>query len=302
MVRMTEFDLRKTAAFAREGWHPHDLAKARADHSLDRVRRSVYATPEALDADASYRRDVAAAMVVRHRGGAVSHTSAASLHRLPLRQLAHGVVHLTREDGGHGHLRAGVRLHRAPLPPADVTEIDGIPVTTLERTVADLARIEPFEWGVAAADAALRNGADLRLLTEFGDQALRRPGGRRLMQVLSFADGRAESAAESLSRVSIDRAGLPAPILQFEVRDAWGHVVAVCDFGWPQWRVVGEMDGRMKYEGSEGQDPAEVILKEKNRQERIRGCGWWLTRWGWTEAVSHVRLGAQLRNAFRQAA
>ena len=42
----------------------------------------------------------------------------------------------------HGHSRGTIRVHREPLPPAEVAVVDGIRVTSVARTLADLARTE----------------------------------------------------------------------------------------------------------------------------------------------------------------
>jgi hypothetical protein len=69
-------------------------------------------------------------------GGVVSHTSAAGLYGLG--DLPHDIPELTLTT--RRQTRRGVRLHRADLTTADVTLVDGLPTTTVERTVADLLR------------------------------------------------------------------------------------------------------------------------------------------------------------------
>lgn len=94
--------------------------------------------------------------------------------------------------------------------------------------------------------------------------------------MLAFADGRAESPGESLSRVAIVRAGLPAPELQFEIHlPDGGGWVATSDFAWPEHGVVGERDGREKYAADprRGRTAADVIMGEKDRDALIIECG-----------------------------
>ena len=102
--------------------------------------------------------------------------------------------------------------------------IDGLPVTTVTRTVVDLARSTPFEADVVTADAALRRGhtstAQLRdCLSGMGAV----PGVRAAARVVGFADGLSESVGESRSRVLIHRLALPVPDLQVRVRRADGR-------------------------------------------------------------------------------
>ena len=64
------------------------------------------------------------------------------------------------------------------------------------------------------------------------------------------------------------------------------------------------MDGRIKYDDllPAGHDPIEVILAEKQREERIRqATGWWLVRWDWNTACDSARLGILLREAIYNA-
>jgi hypothetical protein len=66
------------------------------------------------------------------------------------------------------------------------------------------------------------------------DRAKRWPGGPAARRVVAFADGRADSVGESRSRVAIAAAGLPTPVLQWEVRaEGTGGFVGRVDFGWP---------------------------------------------------------------------
>ena len=52
-------------------------------------------------------------------------------------------------------------------------------------------------------------------------------------RVAGFIDARSESVGESFSRVRLDERGLPAPLLQYEVFDELGRLLARSDFAWP---------------------------------------------------------------------
>lgn len=299
---MTVHDLRPTKSFTAEGWTPRRIAQAHASGELDRLRRGVYSVPFIGDAESRHRIEAAAAASQRLVGTVVSHTSAAVFHGLPVRRAALDDVHLTRAAGSHGRREAGVHLHHSPLTAAEITVIDGVPVTTLERTIADIGRAEGFAWAVVLADAALARDPDRTILAEHVDAGRRRPGNRTLASVLEFADRRAESPAESLSRVSMLRAGIPRPELQFDIANAAGEWMARSDFGWPELGVVGEIDGRVKYDSPDrGRSPSDMIARQVQREELIKRCGWWVTRWDWETAVDHRRLGEHLRQAFRAA-
>jgi len=98
------------------------------------------------------------------------------------------------------------------------------------------------------------------------------PGIVKARGVVRFADDRAESPLESISRVALARRGLPTPELQVEI--GFDRV----DFFWPPWNVVGEADGLEKYTGITS------IVREKEREERLRAYGCHLVRWLWAEA------------------
>jgi hypothetical protein len=70
-------------------------------------------------------------------------------------------------------------------------------------------------------------------------------GVTKALRVLAFADGRADSPGESISRVEIARLGFAPPELQAEVRDPSGFVGRL-DFYWPIQRIGGEFDGLVK--------------------------------------------------------
>jgi Transcriptional regulator, AbiEi antitoxin len=112
---------------------------------LERVERGVYATTSSTDQNRALRAAWLAldpARTAEERladtvgSGVVSHTSAAGLHRLG--DLLDDVPEVTYSQ--RKQTRRGIRVHRGDLTEADVTLIDGLPATTVERTVADLLR------------------------------------------------------------------------------------------------------------------------------------------------------------------
>lgn len=148
-------------------------------------------------------------------GSVVSHGSAATLHRLPVWATATARVHVTRP--GEGQRRPLLHLHSAQLTEDDITVVDGVAVTSVARTVLDLARTVRMEHSVAAADRALRSGLGPEQLTEGLGRMEAWPGVRAARRVVAFADPRAETVGESVSRVRIHLDGLPAPDLQHEI-------------------------------------------------------------------------------------
>jgi hypothetical protein len=181
----------------------------------------------------------------------------------------------------------------------DVVELHGCPVTSLARTVVDLARSLPAEQAVAAGDAALRSGLPATAVAEVLGACRGWPGVGPARRVVALLDGRSESAGESASRVRMHEAGLPAPVLQLAVVDERGRFVGRADFGWLEQRVLGEFDGRVKYGRlvPPGQSVEEVVYREKLREDAFRDLGWRVARWTWPDLYPGRVLVQRLRRA-----
>jgi hypothetical protein len=187
--------------------------------------------------------------------------------------------------------------------PAHITEFDPyddgspIPITTVARTIADIARTMARADAIAAGDAALRLGLATReeildILT--GMKHVR--GCRTAQAVLPLLDPRRETALESWSAVRFWEWGLPEPTPQVDLYDDEGFIGRV-DFFWEEFGIIGEADGRLKY------DEPGSLYAEKRREDRLRrlrGCRG-VIRWGWIDLspprdrVLRDRLRAALR-------
>jgi hypothetical protein len=116
--------------------------------------------------------------------------------------------------------------------------------------------------------------------------------------VVAFADARSESVGESRSRVAIARAELPPPTLQWEVRDGDGRLIGRVDFGWPEQRVIGEFDGKMKYGRQSTGDvtEGETVYREKRREDELRAQRLAVVRWGWEDLEGFETVARRLRH------
>lgn len=274
------------------GHSPNDIRSHVAEGRLTKLRRGTYLRHPIEDELVRHVELLRATAPLVDPRSAFSHISAAVCHGLPARRSDLGRATMTRMSAGHGNSTSELIVRRTRLDEEEVTTINGLRVTSLARTVADQARLMPFEWGVITADAALRQGLSHEDFALSLDRHPRLHGLRRARQVLDFASPTSESAAESLSRVGMLRAGLPAPIPQFEIYDANGEFVARVDFAWPELGLVAEVDGKAKYGDllRPGQTSADVVMAEKRREERIREMGYWLIRWDWSVANNPEEL------------
>ncbi len=291
-----------TVAEARErGIGYRELRDALRRAEVTRVRRGYYVGAErwgALSPGERHRVRVLAADGDMD-GAVFSHESAAAVWGLPIVGRWPDAVHVTAPRAGGGRSRPGVVLHGTT---ADVPRErrDGVRVTPVARTVADLARSGPFVSAVAAADHALARGLTTTLALEQEADALGgRPGAAAVRRLAATATPLAESVGESLSRVRMLELGLPRPALQHPIRDQRGPIGRV-DFWWEELRLVGEFDGRLKYrvDGVDDQRAVEErVWAEKVREDRIRATGARVVRWTWRTAMSPELLLAQLTAA-----
>lgn len=276
-----------------------DIRAVLRDGRLLKLRRGAYALPDDAGAADRHLRLVRATLDLVDPGNVLSHVSAGVIHGLPIPRDRLDVVTMTRRTSGHANSRTSLRVFDSVLEDDEVTLVDGLPVTGIARTVLDLARTLDYPLAVAVADAALKAGlARAELLAGIGRHP-RLHGRRKAHRAAEFADPRAESPAESVSRVQMARYGIPEPEPQFQVIGAGGVVVARTDFGWEDWRLVGEIDGKWKYGEllRPGQRPEDAIMDEKRREELIRESGYWIVRWDWALAMNGPRLAERIRRA-----
>jgi hypothetical protein len=178
----------------------------------------------------------------------------------------------------------------------DVTDIGGAAVTSVARTLADVGRHRPQATAVAAIDAALNSE---RVTMDALDDVLRFcwnwPRVARAHRAVRLSDARSESPLESISRLVIGRMRLPVAALQTNIFDEHGRLVGRADFYWDEFGVVGEADGRSKY------DDRGVLIMEKQRQEVFEDLGLVVVRWGWSDAAYRPHLvRAKLERGFER--
>ncbi|MEJ7789434.1 MAG: DUF559 domain-containing protein [Thermoleophilaceae bacterium] len=181
------------------------------------------------------------AAVLAHGGGAaLSHLSAAALWEL--RAIDPAVIDVVLPSRSGQRPRVGIRLHRPTrLQPNDSTRRHNIPVTTVARTLIDLAEV----LGARSLERALDEAEFLRLLDRSAlSAALERNHGRtgaaRLAATLARHDPgstRTRSALEEAFLLLTRRAGLPQP----EVNARLGPWTI--DFLWRERRLAVETDG-----------------------------------------------------------
>ncbi|WP_124710407.1 type IV toxin-antitoxin system AbiEi family antitoxin domain-containing protein [Gordonia insulae] len=273
------------------------------DGVLERVWRGMYRFSDDAPshADEHYRERVIAAAVAGGDERSISHSSAAAVHRLRLLDPDRRVVHFVTKTGGRETATLFVHRDRRLLP-SDIEIVDGVQVTTLARTAADVARAGTYAQAVTVLDAALARGVSKAALEVHVRRGHRQHGVTMLRSASAVADGRSESVAESFSRaVMLTFPDVPAPEIQVEICNDEGQFVARVDF-LIAGKVVGEMDGRAKYRSETyGRDLEQVLYEEKLREDALRDLGYGIVRWCWQDLVHPERLHTKVKRALERA-
>lgn len=280
-----------------------ELRRARRRGELTLLERGAYAhatDPRLRRPEHRHALLVAAGLPRVAADAVVSHVSAAVLHGLPVWNVALDRVHTTRSRRSSGVRTSRLHVHTASIEPDEIVDVDGARVTSVARTLADLARTVGFEEAVVIADAALRRHlVTAAMVAEAVGRSARWPGSPAARRVVAFADPGADSVGESRSRVAMARHGVAPPVLQCPVRDSSGEVLATADFGWREHGWTGEFDGLVKYGRSLGpvEITTQVVLAEKRREDAMRRHLRGLTRWMWSDLADFAAVARQLPRA-----
>jgi very-short-patch-repair endonuclease len=235
-----------------------------------------------------------AALLAMGDGAALSHRSAAALWGIwgeGDRKLVE--VILPRRHGRKR--RPGIRVHRPEvLPPEELTEHEGLGVTSAARTVLDLATELQGRQLERAADEAVR--LEHCLVEELVAVACltRRPGSRQLRALL--ARHRVGSTAtrndfEERFLALCRKHELPQPEVNVPLLDY------TVDFLWQEARLVVEVDGRATH------DTDRTFQDDRDRDGRLAVAGYLVARFTWWDVTRRQAVVAdRVRRLLRQRA
>ncbi|TNM40527.1 type IV toxin-antitoxin system AbiEi family antitoxin domain-containing protein [Nocardioides albidus] len=266
-----------TTAEARSaGYADKDLTRMVRAGQWIRFRRGFYAfADEWASWDDLARHLVRCRAVLRSLGDtvALSHGSGVIAHGIDSWGLDLRRVHVTRLDGAQGRIEGDVVHHEGLAVEDDVMATEFGQVMRPERCVLEAASRLPNEPALCVLDAGLRSKLfDEQTLRARHTQMQSWPYMQHLQIVVRMADGRSGSVGESRGRWWFRVLGFPAPELQWEVKDADGRLLGICDWAWPEFKTFGEFDGAFKFGRllKPGQQPGDVVFEEKKREDAIR--------------------------------
>jgi Transcriptional regulator, AbiEi antitoxin len=227
------------------------LAFGLSSHVIDRwvavgrlhtIHRGVYAVGHTV---LTQKGRWMAAVLACGDGALLSHVSAVALWDLLPTSSAN--IHVTVPSRSGRARRRGLRLHRSTsLHPDDAARRDGIPVTSLARTLVDFAEVarrDRLDRAVEKADQ--RHMLDMSAMDAACERARCRPGATRLTTALA-----AYRPTDAVMHDGMERrffeicrdAGLPQPAMNVWIA---GHSVDAC---WPEYGLAVELDSRTWHE------------------------------------------------------
>jgi very-short-patch-repair endonuclease len=221
------------------------------------------------------------------KGAVVSHRSAAVLWCI-----WEGTnLEVTVPPGTNHRLGSRIRVHRSHLGRLDRARTAGLPVTSVERTLVDLAAFVAEAAVEDALEASLRRGLTTveRVRERLAVAQPGRPGVQRLRSVLHQRGGGRAAGSDLETKVLrlLRAAALPPPVRQHEVRV--GDQRYFLDLAWPDRRLAIELDG---YESHRGR---RAFSDDRARQNALVLAGWSLLRYSGDQArhdpqrlVAHV--------------
>jgi hypothetical protein len=189
--------------------------------------------------------------------------------------------------------RPPCRFHRTVLPADEVTVHDGIPTTTVSRTLLDLAAVLSFpRLELAINEAEVQGLTSPVSLPDLLDRHPRRPGAGAVREILAsgrLGHGKTESELEDLFQILVIEEALPQPLINSPIELPSGLIVVDCL--WLPQRVVLELDGEKFH------DTPYRRRHDLARDRALTTAGYRPMRAGWSDVIGRVRLAADLRQA-----
>jgi predicted transcriptional regulator of viral defense system len=199
----------------------------------------------------------------------LSHRSAAALWGV--RQSSSNRVDITIPSSRRS--RPGIRFHVTRLPADETASLAAIPVTSVPRTLLDLAAVLDRR----SVERAIEQAEVLRLtdplsLPDLLARYPRRSGVAAIRRVLANGElGTTVTRSELEERFLrfLDERGLPKSELSVPIAVREGHVEVDCV--WRQQRLIAELDGR--------------AVHDRTRDRALNAAGWRVIRITWRQLI-----------------
>jgi predicted transcriptional regulator of viral defense system len=243
---------------------------------LHRLHRGVYSVGHRV---VSERGTWMAAVLAGGSRAVLSHRDAAALWGLRPNSRRRSEISVP----GARHQLEAIQFHCGHLQEDEQTVVDGIPLTTVPRTLLDLATVLAPRYVERAIDEAeFRRLTDPLSLHDLLARYPRRRGSGVIRAILAthyVGSGLTRSELEDLFLAFLDRYGLPRPEVNVALwlGDRWIEADCV----WRGKRVIVELDGRAAH------DTAAAYEDDRARDRAATVAGWRTVRVTWAQLHGH---------------
>ena len=234
--------------------------------------------------EAEVRHQIAAYRPVFPAGAFFVGPTAALLHGMPLPSGAHDDLHVAVPFPRTAPHRSGIRGVQVLPRMFRLEEIDGLSVTDAPTTWAMLGRTLGRNDLVAVADHLLRvprhpggfraperPPVAVRADLESALAAGRRLGAAKLREALDLSCTGSSSRAESWMRLALHDAGLPEPVLDFDVLGDRGEFLGCSELAYPKERVAVEYESDRHLERPQ-------LERDIDKYTAYNAAGWTVVR------------------------
>lgn len=292
-IANSQHGLITTAQLRSLGVSAASVSDRAADGRLHRIFRGVYAVGHSNLTDRARR---SAALMTLPAGTVFSHRTAAAMHGLLVVSATAPLEVLVAARSVRTRPGLKVRATRN-LDKLDRTVAHGLPVTSVARTLVDLAgALDEPVMRRAFHEAEVARSLDVAAITEVLERLGNRPGTALLRSLIESPPETSERFVEAYLGLC-NRHGVPRPAVDVRI-DTGLPVLGQADLVYEPQRVIVELDGarthmtRRRYE------------EDRRRDSYLSARGWLTLRYTWRritqdgDAVAReVRATLSLRSA-----
>lgn len=244
-------------------------------------RGSVLLPSTAYDPDSMVDRCLAFGPLMRP-GWFFTRRSAAALWGIPVPDAPNGAIEVGAVRPRHAPRRRNVRGHEISSGILRTGQRYGLPVPMPADVWCVLAPVISLGELVAVGDFLLsgtvrRPRVPLATIADLRESEQRfrgTPGAPARREAIELLRSPVDSRPESLMRLAMHRAGLPAPVVSCPVMVAGrnGPIELHSDIGFPQWKIAGEYEGGVHF------TDLGRARRDVERWELMTDAGWRVVR------------------------
>lgn len=289
------------------------IRRAVARGQIVKVCHGVYARSHLQDPVAAHLQLVHGCLLRSRHPGVIGGISAALVHALEVGWWTLPTRATFVRPGVGGSKSEDMEVLSTRLPDHHIRHVDGAPVCSVPRTIVDLAR-SSTPWyddltPIVAADSAMRRSPDPVALREACESVIRDlrscSGLGAARAVLRMTTHLSAGPGETVSRVLLERMGMPTPLLDMAFEndtDTDGDREGVrVPFSWPSLGLLGVV---LNVTGHDGGTPTgwsgSREAWEGGPRRWLRDQGWQVVEWSLDELREPWVVSRRLASVMRE--